>query len=118
MGHRVREVIALAEESLNKGWSPAKLAALVNLSPSRLHQLFKEETGMSPARYPRQLSGRRARPAGATCSRCSAPWRTCSTRAGRSQTSSACSTRFWPCSEAGRKFRGGRRWQPPSPSNV
>ena len=28
MEHRVRKVIALAEESLHKGWSPAKLAAL------------------------------------------------------------------------------------------
>jgi AraC-like DNA-binding protein len=60
MEHRVRQVIALAEESLHKGWSPAKLAALVNLSPSRLHQLFKEETGLPPARYLRQLRMRRA----------------------------------------------------------
>jgi len=48
MEHRVRKAIALAEESLHKGWSPAKLAAVVNLSPSRLHQLFKEETGVPP----------------------------------------------------------------------
>ena len=37
MEHRVRQVIALAEDSLHKGRSPAKLAATVNLSPSRLH---------------------------------------------------------------------------------
>jgi AraC-like DNA-binding protein len=61
MEHRVRTAIALAEESLHKGWSPAKLAAVVNLSPSRLHQLFKEETGMPPARYLRQLRMRRAK---------------------------------------------------------
>src|ERR1044072_3052566 len=61
MEHRVRKVIALAEESLHKGWSPAKLAALVNLSPSRLHQLFKKETGMPPARYLRQLRMQRAK---------------------------------------------------------
>ena len=61
MEHRVRKVIALAEEFLHKGWSPAKLAALVNLSPSRLHQLFKAETGVPPARYLRQLRMRRAR---------------------------------------------------------
>jgi AraC-like DNA-binding protein len=60
MEHRVRKVIALAEEFLHKGWSPAKLAALVNLSPSRLHQLFKEETGEPPARYLRRLRMRRA----------------------------------------------------------
>ena len=61
MEHRVRKVIALAEEFLHKGWSPAKLAAMVNLSPSRLHQLFKAETGVPPARYLRQLRMRRAR---------------------------------------------------------
>jgi AraC-like DNA-binding protein len=61
MEHRVRQAIALAEETLHKGWSPAKLAASVNLSPSRLHQLFKEETGMPPARYLRQLRMRRAK---------------------------------------------------------
>lgn len=61
MEHRVRKAIALAEQSLHKGWSPAKLAALVNLSPSRLHQLFKEETGVPPARYLRQLRMRRAK---------------------------------------------------------
>ena len=61
MEHRVRKAIALAEESLHKGWSPAKLAALVNLSPSRFHQLFKEETGEPPARYLRRLRMRRAR---------------------------------------------------------
>lgn len=61
MEHRVRKVIALAEESLHKGWSPAKLAALVNLSPSRLHQLFKEETGVPPARYLHRLRMRRAK---------------------------------------------------------
>ena len=61
MEHRVRKVIALAEEFLHKGWSPAKLAALVNLSPSRLHQLFKAETGVPPARYLRQLRMRRAK---------------------------------------------------------
>src|SRR5829696_3131345 len=61
MEHRVRQVIALAEDSLHKGWSPAKLAAMVNLSPSRLHQLFREATGLPPARYLRQLRMRRAK---------------------------------------------------------
>jgi AraC-like DNA-binding protein len=61
MEHRVRQAIALAEESLHKSWSPAKLAAAVNLSPSRLHQLFKEETGVPPARYLRRLRMCRAR---------------------------------------------------------
>src|ERR1044072_1941076 len=61
MEHRVRQAIALAEETLHKGWRPAKLAAVVNLSPSRLHQLFKEETGLPPARYLRQMRMRRAK---------------------------------------------------------
>ena len=61
MDQRVRKAIALAEECLHKGWSPAKLAGMVNLSPSRLHQLFKEETGVPPARYLRQLRMQRAR---------------------------------------------------------
>ena len=61
MDGRVRKAITLAEEFLHKGWSPAKLAGLVNLSPSRLHQLFKEETGEPPARYLRRLRMRRAR---------------------------------------------------------
>src|SRR5215204_1141036 len=61
MDQRVRTAIALAEECLHKGWSPAKLGELVNLSPSRLHQLFKDETGVPPARYLRQLRMQRAR---------------------------------------------------------
>jgi len=61
MDYRVRKAIALAEECLHKGWSAAKLAEQVNLSPSRLHQLFKEETGVPPARYLRQLRLRCAR---------------------------------------------------------
>ena len=61
MDYRVRRAIALAEECLQKGWSPARLAESVNLSPSRLHQLFKRETGVPPARYLRLLRMRRAR---------------------------------------------------------
>ena len=61
MDHRVQKAIALAEQYLQEGWSSAKLAELVNLSTSRLHQLFKEETGMPPAKYLRQLRMQRAR---------------------------------------------------------
>ena len=60
MDHRVRKAIAMAEEFLHKGWSAAKLAGLVNLSPSRFHQLFKEEMGEPPARYLRRRRMRRA----------------------------------------------------------
>jgi len=61
MDYRVRRAIALAEECLQRGWSPARLAESVNLSPSRLHQLFKRETGMPPARYLRLLRMQGAR---------------------------------------------------------
>lgn len=61
MDYRVRSAIALAEECLQRGWTPARLAEAVNLSPSRLHQLFKRETGMPPARYLRLLRMQSAR---------------------------------------------------------
>ncbi|HEV7889771.1 MAG TPA: helix-turn-helix domain-containing protein [Pyrinomonadaceae bacterium] len=61
MDYRVRSAITLAEECLQRGWTPARLAEAVNLSPSRLHQLFKRETGMPPARYLRLLRMQSAR---------------------------------------------------------
>ena len=61
MDYRVRRAIALVEAHLDEGWSSAELAELVNLSPSRLNQLFKEETGMPPARYLRRLRMERAK---------------------------------------------------------
>jgi transcriptional regulator GlxA family with amidase domain len=61
MDHRVLEVIALMKESLHRDWSAGRLAACVNLSPSRLHQLFKAETGLPPARYLRLLRMQQAR---------------------------------------------------------
>lgn len=61
MDERVLKVIALMRGSLHRGWSAAELAGCVNLSPSRLHQLFKDETGTPPARYLRLLRMERAR---------------------------------------------------------
>lgn len=61
MDQRVLKVIDLMKESLHGGWSAAGLAECVNLSPSRLHQLFKEETGLPPARYLRLLRMERAK---------------------------------------------------------
>jgi AraC-like DNA-binding protein len=61
MDYRVQNVIALMERHLHRGWAATRFASCVNLSPSRLHQLFKEETGTPPARYLRQLRLRRAR---------------------------------------------------------
>ena len=48
MDQRVLKVVALMRESLHRGWSAGELAECVNLSSSRLHQLFKEETGTPP----------------------------------------------------------------------
>jgi transcriptional regulator GlxA family with amidase domain len=61
MDQRVLRVIALMEESLHRGWSAGRLAEHVNLSPSRLQQVFKEETGLPPARYLRLLRMQRAK---------------------------------------------------------
>ena len=61
MDHRVNKVIALMKEYLHKGWPASKLARSVNISPSRLHQLFKDETGLPPAKYLHLLRMERAR---------------------------------------------------------
>ena len=61
MDHRVRKVIALMEEHLHQGWPASRWAQFVNISPSRLHQLFKDETGAPPARYLRRLRMERAK---------------------------------------------------------
>ena len=55
MDYRVKKVIALMKKYLHQGWSASRLAQFVNISPSRLHQLFKDETGLPPAKYLRQL---------------------------------------------------------------
>jgi transcriptional regulator GlxA family with amidase domain len=61
MDQRVLKVITLMKESLHRSWCASSLAEHVNLSPSRLHQVFKEETGMPPARYFRLLRMQQAR---------------------------------------------------------
>jgi AraC-like DNA-binding protein len=61
MDDRVRCVIALMEQHLPSGRPAGRFAQSVNLSPSRLHQLFKEETGWPPATYLRLLRMRRAK---------------------------------------------------------
>ncbi len=61
MNHRVKSVIALMKVHLHQGWPASRWAQFVNLSPSRLHQLFKDETGLPPARYLRVLRMERAR---------------------------------------------------------
>ena len=61
MDHRVLKVIALMRDYLHRGWPASKLAQFVNISPSRLHQLFKSETGVPPAKYLHLLRMERSR---------------------------------------------------------
>lgn len=51
MEPRIYKVVHLMLVDLNREVSVDDLAQLVNLSPSRLRHLFKEETGVSPAQY-------------------------------------------------------------------
>ncbi|HWS99643.1 MAG TPA: AraC family transcriptional regulator [Pyrinomonadaceae bacterium] len=60
MDQRVQKTISLMKENLHRGWPAGRLAKFVNLSSSRLHQLFKEETGLPPAKYLRLLRMERA----------------------------------------------------------
>jgi transcriptional regulator GlxA family with amidase domain len=52
---RVRCVIAVLERERQHPPSLRQLAHAVNLSPAHLTRLFRRETGVSPARYGRQL---------------------------------------------------------------
>jgi len=52
---RVRHVVALMEEHRAAPLSVEQLAQAVNLSPSHLTRLFREQTGSSPARFARDL---------------------------------------------------------------
>ncbi|MFN2517038.1 MAG: helix-turn-helix domain-containing protein [Pyrinomonadaceae bacterium] len=61
MDYRVQKVIALMQEHLHQGQSASSLAKDVNLSSSRLHQVFKEETGLPPATYLRLLRMKQAK---------------------------------------------------------
>lgn len=61
MDYRVKNVIALMKEYLHRGWPASKLAQFVNISPSRLHQLFKHEIGLPPAKYLHLLRMERAK---------------------------------------------------------
>jgi AraC family transcriptional regulator of arabinose operon len=55
MDQRITKVVELMRDNLCHGLSLEALAQAVNLSPSRLHNVFKSETGMSPARYLKTL---------------------------------------------------------------
>lgn len=61
MDQRVQAVIRLREENLRAELPLGRLAESVNLSPSRLHQLFRNDTGTSPARHLKSLRLARAK---------------------------------------------------------
>ncbi len=61
MDQRLQIVIALMKEELHRDISLHELASSVNLSLSRLHHLFKAETGTTPAHYLRFLRMERAK---------------------------------------------------------
>jgi transcriptional regulator GlxA family with amidase domain len=58
---RVRIIIALMETEFHRERLLREMARLVNLSPSRFHQLFKDETGAPPYQYLKALRLGRAR---------------------------------------------------------
>lgn len=55
MDQRVFKVVELMQSDWRLELTLEALAQAVNLSPSRLHQIFKNETGMSPAKYLKTL---------------------------------------------------------------
>ncbi|HEV2762110.1 MAG TPA: helix-turn-helix domain-containing protein [Pyrinomonadaceae bacterium] len=60
MDARLRQVTRLMSEDLSRPLDLKALARSVNLSPSRLRSLFREETGQTPAQYLKRLRMRRA----------------------------------------------------------
>src|SRR5215472_7228461 len=60
MDRRVERVIQLMNEN-SRRFELIQLALSVNLSVSRLSHLFKAHTGLSPAKYFKQLQMRRAK---------------------------------------------------------
>jgi transcriptional regulator GlxA family with amidase domain len=60
MDPRIKYLIGLIEERLVNELSDQVLSKMVNLSPGRLRQLFKQETGLSPKQYVKSLRMKRA----------------------------------------------------------
>ena|SRR5258708_27834723 len=60
MDRRVKRLIGMMKNSFAQKISEQVMAKSVNLSPSRLRQLFKTETGMSPIQYLKHLRAKRA----------------------------------------------------------
>jgi two-component system response regulator YesN len=61
MEKRIEAVVAFMETDLRLQVTLNKVALLVNLSPSRLRHVFKEETGMSLKKYQKNLRMQKAR---------------------------------------------------------
>lgn len=57
---RVKTVISMMERSFAGDISLGTLANSVSLSPARLRQLFKRDTGLSPIKYVRRLRAKKA----------------------------------------------------------
>lgn len=55
MDPRVRQAINLLSENLSRPLDVNAMAASLNLSPSRLRHLFKQQTGLTPAQYLKRL---------------------------------------------------------------
>lgn len=51
MDRRIELIISRLKKDPTASWDIPTLAVLVNLSPSRFRHLFKQETGMGPAQY-------------------------------------------------------------------
>jgi transcriptional regulator GlxA family with amidase domain len=61
MDQRVQAAIAFMNTNLHRKITPIEIAESVRLSPSRLRELFKDQTGTSLARYRRELRLERAK---------------------------------------------------------
>jgi transcriptional regulator GlxA family with amidase domain len=61
MDSRVTQAVAAMEEGLGRALTLDEIAASVNLSVSRFAHLFKQHTGVPPARYLHELRLARAR---------------------------------------------------------
>jgi AraC family transcriptional regulator len=61
MDRRVHTVISFMGAHLQDELSLEQMAQSINLSPSRLRHLFKDETGVPPAQYLKLLRMQRAR---------------------------------------------------------
>ena len=61
MDSRVHAVIAIMQSNLGRSLTLRKMSKEVNLSPSRLRHIFKQQTGMTPTQYLRMLRNQQAK---------------------------------------------------------